>query len=121
MKAGVDMNAVTGLTVLLVFQAIGEVLARTGAVPILPGPLVGLLLLLPLLSWAPAREPVAGAAGPLLAHLSLLFVPVGVGVMEHLGLIGQFGLRMLATVTLSTWIGMAVTALVLRALLKPRS
>ncbi len=121
MKAGVDMTVVTGITVLLVFQTIGEVLARTGVVPILPGPLVGLLLLLPLLRWAAVREPVAGAARPLLAHLSLLFVPVGVGVMEHLGLVGQFGLRMLATVALSTWIGMAATALVLRALLKPRS
>jgi hypothetical protein len=39
---------------------------------------------------------VQAAATPLLAHLSLLFVPVGVGVMTHLGLIGQYGLRMLA-------------------------
>ena len=51
-------------------------------------------------------------------HLSLLFVPVGVGVMTHLGLITQYGVRMLVVIVLSTWIGMAVTALVLRAMLR---
>ena len=35
------------------------------------------------------REPVAACANFLLSHLSLLFVPVGVGVMTHLGLVGH--------------------------------
>ncbi len=65
------------------------------------------------------RAPVAAVAEPLLQHLSLLFVPVGVGVVTHLGLVGQFGGRMLAAIVLSTWAGMAVAALVLRALLPP--
>ena len=56
------------------------------------------------------------AAETLLTHLSLLFVPVGVGVMVHTGLIAQYGVRMLVTIVLATWIGLAVTALVLRAL-----
>ena len=55
------------------------------------------------------------------AHLSLLFVPVGVGVMTHLGLLSTYGLRLLVAITLSTWIGLAVTAGVLRALLGPPS
>jgi len=42
-------------------------------------------------------------------------VPAGVGVMTHLSLLGEFGARMLLVVVLSTWIGLAVTALVLRA------
>ena len=54
----------------------------------------------------------------MLAHLSLLFVPVGVGVMTHLGLLSQYGLRMLVAIVVSTWIGLAVTALVLRGLLR---
>jgi holin-like protein len=54
----------------------------------------------------------------LLAHLSLLFVPVGVGVMTHLGLLSHYGGRLLLAITLSTWIGLAVTAWVLRALLR---
>ena len=40
---------------------------------------------------------------------TLLFVPVGVGVMTHLALVGQYGVRMLLVIALSTWIGLAVT------------
>ena len=57
------------------------------------------------------RAPVEAAAQPLLGHLSLLFVPVGVGVIGHLGLIGQYGVRMLVALVLSTWIGLLVAAL----------
>jgi holin-like protein len=79
-----------------------------------PGPVIGMLLLVPALRWQMVRDPVAACAGFLLQHLSLLFVPVGVGVMTHLGLLGQYGLRMLGVIVLSTWIGLAITALVLR-------
>jgi holin-like protein len=37
-------------------------------------------------------------------------------VMVHTGLIAQYGVRMLVAIVLATWIGLAVTALVLRAL-----
>ena len=60
---------------------------------------------------------VAAAAQLLLTHLSLLFVPVGVGVITHLNLVSQYGVQLLAVIVFSTWIGMAVTALVLRGLL----
>jgi holin-like protein len=46
--------------------------------------------------------------------LSLLFVPVGVGVMTHLGIFNDFGWRIAVVLVLSTWVGLAVTALVLR-------
>ena len=63
---------------------------------------------------------VAPAAGCRLSHLALLFIPVGVGVMTHLALLSEYGLRLVAVIVLSTWIGMAVTALVLR-LLQPKA
>lgn len=107
------MNALRGLAWLLGLQSVGELLARGLALPF-PGPVVGMLLLLVALQAPAVREPVAACANFLLAHLSLLFVPVGVGVMTHLGLVSQFGVRMLVVVVLSTWIGLAVTALVLR-------
>ena len=44
-------------------------------------------------------------------------MPVGVGVITHLELMSRYGLRLALVIVLSTWIGMAVTALVLRALL----
>jgi holin-like protein len=112
------MTALRGLALLLVFQALGEGLTHALALPF-PGPVVGLVLLLPALRWVAVREPVAVTAEWLLAHLSLLFVPVGVGVITHLEIVSQHGLRLLLVIVLSTWIGLAVTAWVLQRLLRP--
>ena len=109
------MDTLRGFALLLLCQSAGEALSRGLHLP-LPGPVLGLLVLLGLLQLPAVRAPVAAAAEPLLQHLSLLFVPVGVGVVTHLGLVGQFGGRMLAVIVLSTWAGLVVTALVLRAL-----
>jgi holin-like protein len=110
------MDALKGLAWLLLCQSAGEALARLAGLG-LPGPVIGMLILLVALNGSVVRAPVAAAADTLLAHLSLLFVPVGVGVMTHLGLVSQYGARLLIAVAVSTWVGMAVTALVLRALL----
>ena len=114
------MDTLRGLALLLLCQSAGEAISRAAQLP-LPGPVTGLLLLFALLQWPPVRAPAAAACEPLLQHLSLLFVPVGVGVITHLALVTQFGGRMAAAVVLSTWAGMAVTALVLRALLPPQT
>ncbi len=112
------MDALRGLAWLLLAQSAGEALVRLAGAP-LPGPVLGLLLMLAALRFEPVQRSVGAAADMLLAHLSLLFVPVGVGVMTHFALISQHGVRMLLVIVVSTWIGMAVTALVLRALLRP--
>ncbi len=109
------MNALRGFAWLLVLQSAGELAARGLHLPF-PGPVVGMVLLLFALGFQAVREPVAACADYLLSHLSLLFVPVGVGVVTHLALVSEYGLRMLLAIVLSTWIGLAVTALVLRAL-----
>ena len=111
------MIALRGLTLLLLFQAAGEALVLVLKLPF-PGPVVGLVLLLAGLRWSAVREPVQAAAELLLAHLSLLFVPVGVGVITYLELVTRHGMQLVAVIVLSTWIGMAVTALLLRALLR---
>ena len=107
------MQQLTGLAWLLAFQSAGELLARGLSLPF-PGPVVGMLLLLLALRWPVVRQPVGQCADFLLSHLSLLFVPVGVGVVTHLSLVSQYGFRMLAVVVLSTLAGLAVTALCLR-------
>ncbi|MEY4753405.1 MAG: hypothetical protein RJA44_1080 [Pseudomonadota bacterium] len=114
------MIALRGLALLLLLQAIGESLAHALHWP-LPGPVLGLILLLVLLQLAPSLRPsIAAIAELLLAHLSLLFVPVGVGVITHLTLLAEQGLQLVVAITLSTWVGMIVTALVLRLLLRRR-
>ena len=106
------MNALRGMVWLLIFQSSGELLARGLGLP-LPGPVIGMVLLLLALRWPTVQKPVGECAEFLLSHLSLLFVPVGVGVMTHLSLVSQYGVRMLAVVVLSTLAGLAVTVLTL--------
>lgn len=108
------MMVLRGLAWLLLFQAAGEALARSWSWPF-PGPVVGMVLLLPALRWRWVQVPVQAAAEQLLAHLSLLFIPVGVGVIMHLDLVSRYGMRLLVVIVVSTWVGLAVTALVLRA------
>ena len=110
------MTGLRGLAWLLLLQAAGEGLARALRLPF-PGPVIGLVLLLPALRIASIRVAVAAAAEFLLGHLSLHFVPVGVGVITHLELVSRHGLQLLVVIVLSTWIGMATTALVLRSVL----
>jgi holin-like protein len=93
----------------------GELVAR-GLGARLPGPVIGMLLLLGALNVRVVREPVEAAANALLAHLSLLFVPVGVGVIVHLALLADYGWRLAVAVIVSTLLGMAATALVLARL-----
>lgn len=103
------MQALTGFTILLLFQALGEALVRVFNLP-LPGPVAGMICLMPALFWPRVRDAVDTAARFLLSHLSLLFVPVGVGVMTHLDVLSEFGLRIAVILVISTVVGMAVTA-----------
>ncbi|WP_372826438.1 CidA/LrgA family protein [Polaromonas sp.] len=109
------MTGLRGLAWLLLLQSLGELLSRALSLPF-PGPVVGMVLLLVALRWSLVREPVAACADFLLAHLSLLFVPVGVGVMTHLSLLGEYGGRLLLVIGLSTAVGLVVTALALNYL-----
>ena len=109
------MTGLRGLAWLLLLQSIGELLSRGLSLPF-PGPVIGMVLLLVALRWPVVREPVSVCADFLLSHLSLLFVPVGVGVMTHLSLVNQYGGRMLLVIVLSTLIGLVVTALTLNFL-----
>jgi holin-like protein len=110
------MQALRGITWLLLLQSLGEVISRGLQLP-LPGPVVGLLLLLLALRWPLVHDNVRAVAEFLLQHLSLLFVPVGVGVMTHVAILSQYGARIAIVIVLSTWISLAVSALVLRALM----
>ena len=109
------MQPIRGFAWLLVLQTLGEVIARGFGLP-LPGPVIGMGLLVIALFEPRLRADVSAVAAFLLEHLALLFVPVGVGVIVHLGLLADIGVRLLLVLVLSTWVGMVVTALVLRLL-----
>jgi holin-like protein len=109
------VQALRGLAVLLAFQSLGELLSRGLGLPF-PGPVIGLFLLFAALRVEALAKPVSVCADFLLAHLSLLFVPVGVGLVMHLGLVAQYGWRILVVLVASTVAGLVVTALCLRGL-----
>lgn len=111
-------SPLTGFAWLLALQTAGELLSRALALPF-PGPVVGMLLLMLALASPAVRAPVGACADFLLAHLSLLFVPVAVGVMTYLPLLRAHGLRLLLVLVVSAWVGLAVTALALRWLHAP--
>ena len=78
------------LTVLLLFQLAGEAISRGAGLP-LPGPVLGMALLFATMLAVPRLSAIATTAQGLLAHLSLLFVPAGVGVVGQLDRLGADG------------------------------
>jgi len=106
------------LTALLICQLVGEASVRLLGLPV-PGPVLGLLLLLAVL--ALRREVPASlgtTAGGLLKHLSLLFVPAGVGVLQHLPRIQAEWLAIVAALLVSSVATIVVTAVVMRATMR---
>jgi holin-like protein len=72
-----------GLTWLVMFQIAGTVL-NVLLLPQLPGPIIGMLLLLAALLWhGEVSEPVSQAASSLLRYLPLLLVPPVAGIMIY--------------------------------------
>jgi holin-like protein len=90
------------LTLLLVFQLAGELL-RNALGLVVPGPVIGMALLLVVLVAVPRLAAwMRDTAQGLLGHLSLLFVPAGVGVVGHLDRLGSDGLALLIAIAAST-------------------
>jgi len=107
-----------GFFLLLLFQLVGEILARALALPA-PGPVIGLALMVAALAawsaWRPfddealAASELGRAASGLLGNLSLLFVPAGVGVVQYLGLLKAQGVALAAALIVSTALTMLAT------------
>lgn len=103
----------SALTLILICQLIGELAVRFLGLP-LPGPVAGMALLFVLLLIRGSVPKTIGALGDvLLKNLSLLFVPAGVGVMAHLGLLGQDLMPIAVALIGSTVATIAVTALLM--------
>ncbi|KZD08203.1 CidA/LrgA family protein [Oceanibaculum pacificum] len=101
------------LTTLLFFQLAGEVIARASGLP-LPGPVIGMALLFAtLLIRNDLPDNLRGTASGLLQHLSLLFVPAGVGVVLYLSLIADQWAAISVALLVSTTATIAVSALVM--------
>lgn len=109
---------IASLCLILLCQLAGEIVVRSLAWPI-PGPVLGMLLLFILLLLRDraalfAIGPLQGggvenAARGLLAHLSLMFIPAGVGVVQRLDLLAEHGVAIAGVLAISVVITLLVT------------
>lgn len=101
------------LTLIFVCQLAGELLIVATGWPV-PGPVIGMVLLfIGLAVRGGVPSSLGGVADGLLGSLSLLFVPAGVGVMQHAKLIGSELLPISVSLVLSTVLAVAVTGVVM--------
>jgi putative effector of murein hydrolase LrgA (UPF0299 family) len=106
---------IASLSLILLCQLAGEAFVRGLSLP-LPGPVVGLVLLLlardrfAVLARGPLQGgAVENASRGLLAHLSLLFVPAGVGVVQKLDLIAAHGIAIVGVLLVSVVVTLVAT------------
>lgn len=105
---------IAGLVEILLFQGLGELVSHF-LVTMIPGPVIGLVLLL---AWLHLRgkvsEPVELVASTLVRHLGLLFIPAAVGVVIYWPQIRAHALAVGVALVVSVAMTIAVTALVLK-------
>ena len=109
---------IASLSLILLCQLAGEIIVRGLVLP-MPGPVLGLLFLLLLLlardrfsilARGPLRDDgVESASRGLLANLSLLFVPAGVGVVEKLDLLAEHGIAIIIVLAVSVVVTLLAT------------
>jgi len=124
---------IAAVSIILVCQLAGEVIVRGFRLP-LPGPVIGMALLFgililrdraAMLARGPLRDGgVEGVAKVLLANLSLMFVPAGVGVVQNLDLLARSGVAIALVLAASVVMTLLVTVgtfLIVSRLMRRRS
>ena len=110
--------------IIFLFQLIGESVQKYFELTI-PGPVIGLILLL--ISFIllknsknifinKAKNEIVSTATYISNYLSLLFVPIGVGVVMHLSYLEKNYIEVLGVIFFSTILTIGFTALVMEAI-----
>ena len=109
---------IASLATMLACQLLGEAIARGVGLPV-PGPVIGMALMLTALALRDTVAPkmpralvdgtLEHTARSLLAQLSLLFVPAGVGVIQNLDILRRDGLALVAVLLISTLASLLAT------------
>jgi holin-like protein len=107
-----------GFFVILLFQLIGEVIQKFFAL-VIPGPVIGLIFLLFTLIYLRRvkmkkilnfKKDVMSTATAITSYLSLLFVPIGVGVVMHISYLEKNLYQVLGVVVIGTMLTVGITA-----------
>ncbi len=100
---------ISGLVKLFIFQALGELVSNF-LIPFIPGPVIGLVLLLLFLLLARSLPADIDSVGSgILQHLGLLFIPASVGVLLYLPILRANALAVIGTLVISVVATIAVT------------
>jgi len=112
--------------IIFFFQLIGEAAKKLFEINI-PGPVIGLTLLLLSLIYLrrfkkgkvkDLKDDVINTGNYILSYLSLLFVPIGVGVIMHLAFLEKNLINVIFIIFLSTILTIGFTAYVMEKLNK---
>jgi len=115
---GEERMLLRGLTWLVLFQLIGTAINHL-LWPVLPGPIIGLLLMLGFLVWrGEVGEPLSLAASSLLRYLPLLLVPPAVGVMVYAKDIAADFWAIVGALVLSLVIAMGFVGVLMQQMVK---
>ncbi len=105
---------VSGLVQLFLWQALGELVSKF-IIPSIPGPVLGLVLLVAyLFIKGEVNAPLGGVADTFRQHLGLLFVPASVGVILFLPDLQAHALSISLALVVSVILAIGVTAVLLK-------
>lgn len=106
------LRIVRDMAILLACTLAGECIAKLLPFPF-PGSIIGMLLLfVALVTGLVKADWVERGATLLLRHMAVMFVPLGVGLVGYLGLLGGGALPFVLSTVVSTFATLAVVGLV---------
>jgi holin-like protein len=111
------------LFIIFLFQLAGEAIQKFFEISI-PGPVIGLILLLLFFifflkstSFKKIKKKISETSHQIINYLSLLFVPIGVGVVMHVNYLGDNLFKILAVITIGTLLTLVFTAFVMEKII----
>ena len=112
--------------IILLYQLVGETIQKLLNI-IIPGPVIGLVLLLITFIFIKKfkdkkvlqiKKDVIKTGNIIVSHLSLLFIPIGVGVVMHISYLGENLFQVFAVIVIGTLLTVAFTAKIMELLNK---
>jgi len=111
------------LFIIFLFQLVGEAIQKFFEINI-PGPVIGLILLLLFFiyflkssSSKKIKKQISETSHQIIGYLSLLFVPIGVGVVMHINYLGDNLFKILAIIIIGTLSTLVFTAFVMEKII----
>ena len=112
------------LFIIFFYQLLGEAIQKIFEINI-PGPVIGLILLLlsfiffskKLTQSKKMIKEISVTSNQIINYLSLLFVPIGVGVVMHINYLGDNLFKIFSIITIGTLATLVFTAIVMEKII----